>query len=278
MNERVRSPLGGMCLSSNSCGAPLLGRRALLAGLGGLGVAPLLSGCDAAAPLIVSSDEVERLGVQAWAQMRAKVPLVRDGSVQELVRSIAERLLAGRDADAGDWEVAVFASPQVNAFVLPGRKIGVFQGMVEVAGGEGELAAVVGHEIGHIDANHPEERVAAQITSQWGVDLASRVLNLAGVEYGPEIAAALGIGIEYGIARPYGRSQEIEADRLGVEMMARAGYDPNDAVRFWQRMDAMPRRGFGRVLPGVLSTHPAPRRRISELEEIARDVRGLAGR
>ena len=251
-----------MCAHPFSCCGAALGRRQVLLGLGSLAVAPMLAGCEDAARVLVSSDEMERLGRDAWAQMRATTPLSTDPDLQRTAGTVATRLLRAKNVDPASWEIAVFGSDQVNAFVLPGRRIGIFEGMMRVARSEGELAAVIGHEIGHLDANHPEERVAAQVASDWGVELATRALDLADVPYGREIAAALGLGIEYGIARPYGRRQELEADRLGVTMMERAGYDPRDAVRFWQRMDALP----GSRLPGVLSTHPAPRARIEELE------------
>ena len=261
-----------MCCHGSSCcgspGGPALDRRRVLLGLASACAAPVLPGCDWAVSLVVPTREVERLGLEAWAQTRARLPLSSNAGIQRTARAIAERLSRAQDIDPSTVEVAVFASPQVNAFVLPGRKIGIYEGIVNVSRSEGELAAVVGHEIGHLDANHPQERVATQLATQVGVDLASRALNLQDMAFGREIAAALGLGVEYGIARPYGRSQELEADRLGLTMMARAGYDPFDAVRFWQRMDELPRRG----LPSVLSTHPAPAARIEELQDLASDL------
>ena len=150
----------------------------------------------------------------------------------------------------------------VNAFALPGNRIGVYEGMVRLAADEAPLAAVIGHEIGHVEADHSRERMSAQVAGNAALRLVSWLLDLGEVELGEEIAGALGVGLEFGVLRPYGRGQEEEADLLGLELMVRAGYRPEAAVELWERMDARGGRG-----PEFLSTHPAPRSRIEALRE-----------
>lgn len=239
-------------------------RRRVIAGLACTAVVPALGGCEQAASFLVSGETVERLGLETWSRLRTKMQPSEDDAARAVVRRVTERLLLADDADLRDWEVEVFAAPEVNAFVLPGRKIGILEGMLEVARSEGELAAVIGHEIGHLAADHPHERVAAQVAQQWGVRLIALALDIGEVSFAREIAAALGVGVEFGLARPYGRAQELEADRLGVFMMARAGYDPEESVELWQRMDAV----APGPLPAILSTHPAPSDRIEAIREM----------
>lgn len=248
-------------------------RRRIIAGLACTAVAPALGGCEQAASFLVSGETVERLGLETWSRLRAQLQTSGNEAARAVVHRVAERLLSADDADLRDWEVEVFAAPEINAFVLPGRKIGILEGMLQVARSEGELAAVIGHEIGHLEADHPHERIAAQVAQQWGVRLIALALDIGEISFAREIAAALGVGVEFGLARPYGRAQELEADRLGVFMMARAGYDPEESVALWQRMDAV---GQGR-LPAILSTHPAPLDRIDAIREMIPAAREAAG-
>ncbi len=233
-------------------------RRRLLVGLTTAAAAPALSGCERIASALVPSAEIERLGLEAWARLRARVPASTDGTAQRAARTIADRLLLADGDDPAAWEVLVFASPEINAFVLPGRKIGIFEGLVATAGSADELAAVIGHEIGHLTANHAEERVVASVAQDLGVRLVALALDWGDVPFGEEVAAAFGMGVEFGLARPYGRAQELEADRLGLFTMARAGYDPRAAILFWERMDrARPRRPAGAPVdaPGPGEAH-----------------------
>ncbi|WGH77474.1 M48 family metallopeptidase [Jannaschia ovalis] len=220
-----------------------------------------LSGCDIE---LVSDAEAERMGLAAWSELRQAKPLSRNADYRETVARVAGRLLGAAGHSPGDWEFAVFADPTANAFALPGRKIGVHEGMLELAATEDQLAAVIGHEIGHVDAEHAQERMSAQVASGWGLRIVAWLLNAGDVEYAEEIAAALGLGVEVGLLRPYGREQETEADALGVRAMAAAGYTPSEAIALWQRMEA----ASGGRGPEFLSTHPAPQSRIEALETL----------
>jgi predicted Zn-dependent protease len=249
----------------------MLTRRKALALLTAAALGPGLAGCERIAPYIVSDETVERLGFETWTRLMQRMPRSRDAAAQRQVAEIARRLLVAAGEAPDRWEVQVFAQPEVNAFVLPGRKIGVLEGMLRVAASEGELAAVIGHEIGHLQAEHSRERVSAETLRHWGLQLISFLLQISEVEFAREIAALLGVGVEFGLVRPYGRAQELEADRLGLFTMTKAGYDPREAATLWRRME---QRGGG--VPAILSTHPAPQDRIEAIEALIPEVMGAA--
>lgn len=248
-------------------------RRRVLALLSGFAAAPALGGCDQIASLVVSERQVVELGLETWTRLRARTPASSDPAARELVGRVTTRLLTAGGGDPSAWETEVFAEPAANAFVLPGRKIGVYEGMIRVAEGEDALAAVIGHEIGHLEAEHPEERLTAEVMRQWGLQLIALLLEVNEIGFAREIAALLGVGVEFGLVRPYGRSQELEADRIGLFMMVEAGYDPQAAVALWSRMDRLDGQG----VPAILSTHPAPADRIEALKALIPEAVAAAG-
>ena len=249
------------------CSRRSITRRNLLRCAGAASV-PLLSGCDLPVDL-VSDETVEAMGLQAWEEIRSSSPVARDPDHQAALDRVSARLLAAAGEVPSDWEVLVFARPEINAFALPGRKIGVFEGMFRVIGNPDQLAAVVGHEIGHVQAEHGQERMNAQLSADWGLTALAYLLSLGGVEYAGEIAAALGVGVEYGLVLPYSRRQELEADRLGLLTMADAGFAPDEAVELWRRMEIV----SGSRAPEFLATHPAPASRIEAMEAMLPEIR-----
>jgi predicted Zn-dependent protease len=228
----------------------------------------LLSGCDGLPFSLVSDEQAEAMGLQAWDEIVATTPPSGDPRLQAALDAVAARLLAAAGERPEDWEAVVFAGPEVNAFALPGRRIGVFEGMFGVIETPDQLAAVVGHEIGHVGAEHSQERMTAEVARSLGIRLIALLLQLGEVEYGEDIAAALGLGAHYGLLLPYSRAHELEADRLGLELMAAAGYDPAEAVALWRNMQ----EAQGPVIPGFLSTHPTPADRIEELEAMLPEI------
>jgi len=243
---------------------PCATRRRFLTGSLAAATLPL-AGCDEVSlPNLVSPEQVEAMGLQAWQQINKTVPVSRNPSGRAAVDRVARRCLQGAGEPPAEWEVTLFASEQVNAFALPGRKIGIYEGMFRAARAEAELAAVIGHEIGHVQANHAKERMNAEVARNLGLRLVAIVLQVGDVQYAEGIAAALGVGLQYGLVLPYSRQQELEADRLGLTTMAQAGFDPAAAVTLWQRMD----RIAGDGPPAFLSTHPAPQARIRRIEEM----------
>lgn len=242
--------------------SPVLTRRRLLAG-GALLPLATLPACDRAA-VLVSEEEAARMGAEAWQQIRAETPASDDPAFRGTVADISARLIEAAGGSPDEWQVVAFDAPEVNAFALPGGRIGVYRGLWELAESEDQLAAVIGHEIGHLQADHARERMGnARATSALS-RVVSWLLRQSEIEFDEEIMAALGLGLRYGVTLPYGRGQELEADRLGLGIMAEAGFEQRAAVALWQRMQAaQPNRP-----PAFLATHPAPEARIRELRQL----------
>ncbi len=223
----------------------------------------LLSGCDGP-PDLVPTETVEEMGLEAWSQIRASVPLSSDTRLQAALTEVSTRLLTEMGETPAAWEMQVFASPDINAFALPGRKIGIYEGMFQVIETPDQLAAIVGHEIGHLAGNHAQERISAQVAADAGLRIIAWLLNAGEVEYADEIGAALGLGAQLGLLLPYSRSHELEADAFGLRAMVDAGYRGQEAITLWQRMDQV----AGPRAPQFLATHPVPETRIEELREL----------
>ncbi|HEV7369579.1 M48 family metallopeptidase [Arenibaculum sp.] len=256
-------------------GGPRIGRRALLGMISGAAAAPLIGGCDEIGGFpvdLVSDETVRQMGLESWERIRAQTAVSGVEAYQRTLQAVGGRLLAAAGEDPARWEMVVFAGPEINAFALPGGKIGVYEGMFEAAANPDQLAAVVGHEIGHNQAEHSQERLSTAAAKQLGLRLVSAALQLGDIQYANEIAALLGIGVEFGLVLPYSRGQELEADRLGLFTMAEAGYDPREAVGLWRRMDRL----AGGRSPAFLSTHPAPLARIEAIEELLPEVTAAA--
>jgi len=241
---------------------PDVGRRRLLQLLLGGASLPALAACDPASvgQAFVSEEQVEQLGLETWDRLKAEEQRSSNDEHRRRARAIAERILAANGEDPDAWEVEVFAGDEVNAFAVPGRKIGLYDGMFEVAETDDQLAAVIGHEIGHVQAEHSQERVAREVGTQATLQLVSAALQVGDIAYANQIAGALGLGAQYGVILPYDREQELDADAIGLRNMARADYDPRAAVQLWENMSQRPSP------PAFLSTHPAPEGRIEELE------------
>lgn len=208
---------------------------------------------------IFSSSEVAQMGAAAFAEMRDQQPLITSGPVAAYVQCVADPMIRGV---GGEWEVVVFDDDQVNAFALPGNKIGIYRGLLGVAENQHQLAAVVGHEIAHVLADHGNERVSTQFATQAGLELAGAVAS--GTAHGNQVMAALGLGAQVGVLLPFSRAQETEADIMGLQIMADAGFDPRESIDLWRNMDAA--AGGGRP-PDFLSTHPGPSARMRVLNE-----------
>jgi predicted Zn-dependent protease len=244
-----------------------LSRRGLLAGL----TAVSLAGCSENAAtgrrqlVVVSDSQLAEMADASWAQIVAQTPPLRDPDVQARLARIGRPLALAANRPDLKWSFTVLESPELNAFVLPNGQVGFYKGLLDLARSDDEVGSVLGHEIGHILARHPAERVSHQLAAQAGVSLAQLVVSSCDdAQYADEVGAALGLGAQFGVILPYARHHELEADRVGVDLMRKAGMDPAAAVTFWERM-ARAARSRGRP-PEVLSTHPADGRRIEELK------------
>jgi predicted Zn-dependent protease len=232
--------------------------------------AAALAGCSENAAtgrnqlVLVDDGQLASLADQAWAEMAAKIPPVRDPAVQARLAEIGRPLVAASGRTDLDWSFTVLDSPEFNAFVLPNGRVGFFRGLFDFAGDDDEIGSVLGHEIGHVIARHPAERVSQELALQAGVAIAQRLLAEDAGEYADEVGAALGMGAMFGVILPHSRKHELEADRVGVDLMRKAGLDPRAAIRFWERMSA--RAESAGKPPEVISTHPADDRRLAELK------------
>ena len=258
------------CGRNTSARAAGISRRAFLQGVAAATATLPLAGCDqvdvgwVARTLVPPETEAE-LGRQAFRQIMSQTPVAQDPRLHEYVTRIGERIVQASDSPYPDWQFVVFEGEQANAFALPGGGVGVFTGMLEVAANEDQLATVLGHEVGHVNARHGAERMVTEHFIALGLRLAASLLALGDVQIPPELLVALGASAaDLGIVRPFSRTQELEADALGLEYMAQAGYDPTQAIAFWQRMQQLTGDGGA---PHFLATHPSNARRIEELLE-----------
>lgn len=211
----------------------------------------------------VSQAQLDQLGAQAFTEAKQKGPLSKDAKQNAYVRCVVDALVRQLPAQqqGAAWETAVFAQNEPNAYALPGGKVGVNTGIFTVAKNQDQLAAVVGHEIGHVIERHHDER----ITRQMGAAGAVQLLGALAGDYGQLASESGGLLAQTGFLLPGTRAQESEADIVGQRMMAQAGFDPRAAVGLWQNMIAA---GGGRP-PQWLSTHPDPQSRIGELQSRA---------
>jgi predicted Zn-dependent protease len=226
--------------------------------------------------MLVSSQELDQAAAQEYrkviAQAQQKGVLDRNAQHVTRVRSILSRMVPQTgafrpDAPRWAWEVHVIQDNQLNAWAMPGGKMVVYSGIIErLRLTEDELAAIMGHEIAHSLREHARERVSREMATGLGVGIASAVLGLG--QIGQELAGALA---QVTFTLPHSRTHETEADRIGVELAARAGYDPHAAVSLWQKMA----QAAGDSGPQFLSTHPSPENRLADLKVYADRVTPL---
>jgi predicted Zn-dependent protease len=232
--------------------------------------------------LLVSSADLDKAAAAQYQQvLQTETPkgnINRDPQQAERVRNIAKRLIPQtavfrKDALEWKWEVNVITSPEVNAWCMPGGKIAVYTGIIEKLHiTDDELAAVMGHEISHALREHGRERASQQAAAGVGASLAGIVADIFLPGSGQLATAGAGAGAQVGVLLPYSRVHETEADRMGVELAARAGYDPRAAVALWQKMAKL---SSGGAPPKLLSTHPSHEDRIKDLTEFSQKVMPL---
>lgn len=212
--------------------------------------------------ILVSSAYEAQLGAQAFEAVGKKGKRSRDPAHIAIVERIGKRIAAASGIQA-NWEFAVFEDDkQVNAFALPGGKVGVYTGIFPVAQTEAGLAAVLAHEVGHVIARHGAERLSQGLLLQFGAAAIQIGMGANNPAVTNGVLQAYGLGATVGVLLPWGRTQESEADRIGLVLMAQAGYDPHAALSLWERME---KRDGKQRAPEFLSTHPGPGRRAENI-------------
>lgn len=236
-----------LCLTMLGCVTSPLGRKQLM---------------------LVDDQQMDQMGVAAFQEMKTQTPIESDATVNRYVTCVAQPITqaARGQTPVSNWEIVVFKDPTANAFALPGGKIGVHTGLLTVAKNQDQLAAVLGHEVGHVIARHSAERMSEAQMQGVGLSAINAFITHGAAPSGSSqmIMAALGLGAQVGVALPHSRTQESEADLIGENLMAKAGFDPRQSVELWHNMSAA---SGGAAPPEFLSTHPASEKRIAELQK-----------
>ena len=226
---------------------------------------------------LVNDAELNQAAALQYSQLMRESKLSTDRAQSAMIKKVgariskaAKELMAsyGRESEIANyqWEFNLIDSKEVNAFCMPGGKVAFYTGILPVCQDEAGVAAVMGHEVAHALARHAAERVSQQTLTSIGGALLGIGLSLGGVSSGASELAmtAFNIGSQYGVLLPYSRAHEAEADRIGMSLMAMAGYDPQAAIDLWRRMAQQSGRGG---TPYFMSTHPTDQQRISNLQK-----------
>lgn len=238
------------------------------------GLLLLLDGCVTAPEtgrsqlILLSSDKEMAMGFESFTQLKKETPVSKNAQAAALVQSVGRRLAAVAELPGAQWEFVLFESKEANAFCLPGGKVGVYTGLLPVTKDAAGLAAVLGHEIAHAVLRHGNERMSRALAWQLGGSLLSTGLSMSAADPRAAVAVqqAYGFGSQVGSELPHSRTQESEADHVGLRFMARAGYDPEAALAFWQRFASYNSAQGGNGTPGFLRTHPTDETRIRQIQ------------
>ena len=287
-----------MCM--NHCGntdthedKDMIARRNLVQALAAGAVitaAPALTSCATNAEtgrkqfvgLAPGSAQLNQMASASWAEMKAKTPTSTDPRYTGRLRNIGSRISRGANRHNQKWDYAVFDSDTKNAFVLPGNRVGFYKGMMDFTDNDDQIAGIMGHEVGHVSGQHARERYSMQMATQAAV-MGGSIIGGSQISKGCNkyqgaqrqqclrsanqktqyLVQALGLGAMIGLTLPYSRKHETESDLLGVNYMHKAGYDPYQAAKLWEKMAAnSPSRQ-----PEFLSTHPAPANRARTIHD-----------
>ncbi len=215
--------------------------------------------------MLLSQEQENEMGLLAFQEVLKDEKVSYNTTYNSAVTRVGDRIAAVSDTPAYEWDFKVIDnSEQINAFALPGGKVAVYTGILPVAQNDAGLATVMAHEVAHVAARHGGERVSTGILAQVGATGLSAALGGTNPYVATAIMQAYGLGVQVGALLPFSRGQESEADRIGLIYMAKAGYDPREAVGFWERMDAAVK---GKPQPPeFLSTHPGYGTRINNLK------------
>ena len=206
--------------------------------------------------------QLSQLAATSWDELKRSTPTSNDPRYTARLQSVGDRI--SRSAGRADqkWEYTVFNQDSLNAFVLPGNRVGFYKGMMDFVDNDDQLASIMGHEVGHVVGKHAQERYSTQAGTSIALSTATSAIGGAGA--GSQLAVqALGLGAQFGVLLPYSRKHETESDKLGALYAQRAGYDPYEGVKLWEKMA---QRNQNRQ-PEFMSTHPDPLNRAQELHD-----------
>lgn len=240
----------------------------------------LLAGCSSVPltgrrqVLLVSDSEVLSSSLTQYNEYIKTAKVSSNKSQSAMVTRVGQRLAAatesylkanGLESELKNfaWEFKLVKDKQVNAFCMPGGKIVVYEGLMSLVGSEDELAVVVSHEVAHAVAKHSNERMSQQLMAQYGAQILNAAVGNKGAAVQQLAGAVYGLGAQYGVMLPFSRKHEYEADYMGMVLMTIAGYNPDAALAFWQKMSA----GNQASVPEYMSTHPSDANRIAEIKK-----------
>jgi predicted Zn-dependent protease len=214
---------------------------------------------------LMPQDQLETMSLEAWAEAQKEHPPSKNAAQVAMIERVGKRIASVVEVDYA-WEFKLFqADDVVNAFCLPGGKVGFYTGILPICANEDGVAAVMGHEIAHAFANHGNERVTQNIIAQGLMAGAGFALKSQTPETQELFMSALGMGANVAVLLPFSRKHESEADEIGLRFMIRAGYNPEEAAALWERMAKL---SEGKAPPGWLSTHPASLDRAAAIREL----------
>jgi len=241
---------------------------ALLLLLGVLTACATVPGTGRSQILLISPTQETQLGLTEFEKLKESTPVSKDPKLDAMVQRVGKRVAAVAPLPNARWEFVLFdEADTANAFCLPGGKVGIYTGILTITKDETGLATVIGHEVAHAVARHGAERVSQGLLIEMGGKALDAALRTQAEQTRTLILQGYGLGSQVGVILPYSRTQELEADRLGLLYMARAGYDPRAAIDFWKRFSAYTRTKGG-APPEFLSTHPVDTRRISQIRSL----------
>lgn len=252
--RKIIGLLLGTALLMNSCGSvPITGRNQLL---------------------LVSDSEVLTSSLTQYSEYMKSAPQSTNAQGKAMVTRVGKKIAAATEEYMKNnglanevqnfaWEFNLVKDNQINAFCMPGGKIVVYEGLLKICSSDDELAVVVGHEVAHAVAKHSNERISQELLAQYGASIVSQALSEKSKNIQKIGNTVYGLGAQYGVTLPFSRKHESEADYMGLIFMTMAGYNPNTAVTFWQKMSA----SGGASIPEFMSTHPSDATRISDIQK-----------
>ena len=229
--------------------------------------------------LLVSDQEVLSSSLTQYGDYMKSATKSTDKAKSEMVTRVGKKIAAATEAYLKangmeseiknfQWEFNLVKDNQVNAFCMPGGKIVVYEGLLPLVASDDELAVVVGHEVAHAVAKHSNERMSQQLMTQYGAAILGQAVSDKSATVQTLASTVYGVGAQYGVMLPFSRKHESEADYMGLVFMAMAGYNPEVAVNFWQKMSA----GKGGSTPEFMSTHPSDATRINDIKRYLPEI------